>query len=78
MYSMDICYLYLLLSVFNVNVNVNVTVYWPYYGPSTFTMEIGCQTLLRNRIWTFFPLVCRGKTRQKGGKGVLIEIEIDD
>jgi hypothetical protein len=32
----------------NVNVNVNVTVYWPYYRPSTNTMENGCQTLLRN------------------------------
>jgi hypothetical protein len=29
-------------------VNVNVTVYWSYYCPSTFTMEISCQTLLRN------------------------------
>jgi hypothetical protein len=50
--------------------SVNVNVYWPWYRPSTFTMEIGCQTLLRHWIWTSFPLVCRGKTRQKGGKGV--------
>jgi hypothetical protein len=64
--------------LFTVNINVNVTVYWSYYGPSTYTMENGCQTLLRHRIWTSFPLVWHGKTCQKGGKGVLIEIEIDD